>query len=572
MNIAIITTFPTASWEIYSKQAMTSWAANLPADIPVLVKLDDDLLGAQLDKTLRPIDQIAAGWMEDHKAFIERNRAKESPTDYRKQPIRFCHKVFAIKEAMESLPIQQKAGGKGARYLIWLDADVVLNRPITIDEIKACLPKDGDAVSYLGRKDWPHSECGWLAFDLEKGGIDVINFMYNAYVKDLIFTLEQWHDSWVFDRIFQEKPELKRTNLTDGKPGMDIWPHSPMGKWSTHYKGPAAKADLMKAPNSPQRATSGNIIIETKNALPHEEIREHIRINQMLIKQWVHPCHENKEELVVVSAGPLLIAEDVREEVKKGKKIVAVKNAIEPLKKAGITPWACILLDPRPHVADFVVNPDKDVIWFVASQVDPEVTKRLLEAGCNVWGYHAMVGADEEHLISKQENAIIIGGSATATRGLFLLSHMGFKSFDLYGYDLCYPDKQDLDARDKYNQPKYLEVSIGFTHPYCNLKRNFYTEPQLVAQFEELNEIIRSKRFNLKAYGQGIIPFLLKAKETGELREREIKAKLKTQKLSSYSELLGCSSRKKTRLSTKLHKRLWPSLLKQRKSSNSLRA
>jgi hypothetical protein len=562
MNIAIITTFPTASWEIYSKKAMQSWGQFLPKEIPILAALDDDLVLPQLQKLLRQQDAISVGWSNEHKAFVERNKDKESQTDYRKQPVRFCHKVFAIKRAMDAILDEKKSSGNSARYLIWLDADVVINRPVTMEEIKECIPKEGDAVAYMGRKDWDHSECGWLAFDLEMNGQKLIEAWLSYYLNDSILQMEQWHDSWVFDQV----SKLPKTNLTEGKPGMDIWPHSPMGKWSTHFKGPQAKAGLAQGQPRP----TGNITIETKNAIPHEQIRDNIRINQMLISKWLKPCHANSEELVVVSGGPMLIAEDVREHVKAGLKVVAVKNALTPLKNAGIKPWMCILLDPREHVAGFVESPDPEVKWLVASQVNPEATKRLLESGCDVTGYHAAVGAGEENLTSKQDYAIIEGGSATATRGLFVLNHLGFKNFHLYGYDLCYPDKQDLDAKDKYGQPKYLEVSIGFTHPYCNMKRNYYTEPQLIAQFEELNEIVRSKRFNIKAYGQGVIPFLVKARETGELREREIKAKLKPQKLSSYKELWNRP--KRTPLLTRLRGKLPLSRRKQMKNSNLLTA
>lgn len=563
MSIAVITTFPNNCFDVYGKQMIQSFVEFWPNEIPLLINLDDNLLHDQVKQMLRPQDQVATGWENVHADFVNRNAAKESSTDYRKQAVRFCHKVFTIKKVLDA------ARSDALRYLVWMDADVITTRKVTLDEIRECLPKDGDAVSYLGRKDWEHSECGWLAFDLQNGGEQIIDYMIGGYISDAVFNQEQWHDSWVFDQIFREQPQLKRTNLTADKPGMDIWPHSPMGKWSTHYKGPMAKQQLAMDQQKPAPKPGSNIVIQTKNSLPNEVLQENIRTNQMLIGNWIRPCAQTDEELVVVSAGPLLVAEDVREEVKAGRKIVAVKHALDPLKKAGIKPWACILLDPREHVAGFVTNPDKDVLWFVASQVNPEVTKRLLEAGCTVWGYHASVGAKEEHLTSKQDYAIVHGGSATATRGLYVLGHLGFHNFRLYGYDLSYPDKpQDKNALDHYGQPKYLEVSIGYSHPYCNVKRCFWIEPQLLAQFEEINDIAKTNRFRLKAFGQGIIPFFLKAKETGELRERERNAKLESQKLSSYEKLFGWSSQKKTPLLTRLLRLLPPSLRRQTKSAS----
>lgn len=510
-DIVVITTFPNNSYDIYAKQMLQSFVQYWPKEIPLLLALDDNLLEADCKAIMnREGDAIACGWMPEHKAFVERNKGRDDPQNYRKQAVRFCHKVFAIKRAMDSL----LAADVKPRYLIWMDADVITTKPVTMDDIRACLPQEGDAVAYLGRKDWDHSECGWLAFDLRNGGDILIQAIIGRYVDDEIFDEPQWHDSWIWDRIIGS---AKATNLTEGKPGSEIWQHSPMGRWSTHYKGPAAKQKMSPKPMQ-------KVVIQTKNSLPNEEIQEHIKKNQQLITQWVRPCKETDEEIVVVSAGPMLIAEDVRKE--KGKKIVAVKHALVPLKKVGIKPWACILLDPRAHVADFVQDADKDILWFVASQVDPAVTMELLARGCNVWGYHAAVNAGEEALIAKQEHAIINGGSATATRGLYMLNHLGFSNFTLYGYDLCVMDKPDLNAVNEQGQPKYLEMSVGMNDPLFNPKRIFWSEPQHIAQFDEMKEILNAGKFKVKAHGYGMVPYMITCKEVSEMRRREIRERI----------------------------------------------
>lgn len=556
LNIAIITTFPNHSWEIYSKAMLESFVQYWPAEIPLLVQLDDDLLVDQVQRILRPQDAIAVGWTKDHLDFVTRNQGKDDPQDYRKQGVRFCHKVFAIKRALGAALKERVKGGNPPTHLIWLDADVTITRPVTMDDINECFPKDA-AVSYLGRRDWPHSECGFLAFDLEKGGDVWIDVWHGIYVADEVWKLPQWHDSWVFDHVRLSKDAPKSTNLTEGKPGMDIWPHSPMAKWSIHHKGPVAKQKI--APQIPQ-PKGKNFVIQTKNAIPNEDICRHISENQGLIKNWVKECTKTTEEIVVVSAGPQLWAEDVLEDYNNGKKIVAVKHALGRLKDAGIKPWACILLDPRPHVYDFVNDPDSEVIWFVASQVDPRVTMKLLAKGCEVWGYHASVNAGEGELIKKQATSIIGGGSATATRGLFLLRHLGFHKIKLFGYDLCYPDKPNMNALDDIGQPKYMELTVGWNNPLSPMRKCFWTEPQLIAQFEELNDLIEKNVFQFEAVGDGIVPFILKSKRGGELRQAKLKAKIS--KPVHYSKLLRWNNRKKTNFLQMLRRRLPRNLLK----------
>lgn len=559
MSIVIISTFPNNCFEVYAKQMVQAYSKFWPEDIPLLVQLDDDLLAEQVGKLIRPQDAIAVGWTQDHLDFVNRNKANDDPHNYRKQTTRFCHKVFAIKRAYDAIKAQKETGGEAPRYLVWMDADVITTRKVLKSEIEDCLPKDA-AVSYLGRKDWPHSECGWLAFDLENGGGEYIDVLHGLYISDQILKLEETHDSWAFDHIRKSKDAPKAHNLTEDKPSMDIWPHSPMGNWSVHYKGPVAK---QKA--APQQR--GGMTIVTKNAVPHEQIRSHIAENQKLITNWIRECLPTDEEIVIVSAGPQMYPEDVLEDYNKGKKIVAVKHALEPLRSVGIKPWASILLDPRPHVSNFVENPDKDVLWFVASQVDPEVTKKLILAGCTVWGYHASVGADEGPLTALQSDAVISGGSATATRGLFVLKHLGFRKLKLFGYDLCYPDKPDMEALDTFGQPKYLEISVGWNHPLSNLKRCFWSEPQLIAQFEEINNLIGQNIFEIEAVGEGIVPFVLKSKRMGELRQSKLRANIS--KIAGYDELLW-NNPKKTSFSIKSLKTWLCNLLRMKKAKQFL--
>lgn len=534
MSIAVITTFPNSAWNIYAKDMIESFVQFWPSEVPLLIQLDDDQLRKEVQSLIRLQDAIACGWKEDHAQFVTRNAKFDDPDNYRKQVTRFSHKVFSIHDAYEAYKEAKQAGADIPRYFIWLDADVITSSPVTIDDLNRCLPFEGDSIAYLGRKDWPHSECGWLAFDLSLEGGLFIDVWHGLYVSDQVLKLEETHDSWVFDHIRLSKDSPKCTNLTEGKPGMDIWPYSPMGKWSTHHKGPVAKNNL-----KPMKLQGGSgVTIVTKNSIPNEEIQNHVRDNQRLIKNWISECTKTDEQIVVVSAGPQLMAEDVLGDYNDGKKIVAVKHALGPLKEVGIKPWACILLDPRPHVANFVDNPDTDIIWFVASQVNPEVTMKLLDAGCNVWGYHASVGAGEHELTAKQSHAVIGGGSATATRGLFVLKHLGFTKIKLYGYDLCLPNKPDLGATDEKGQPKFLEISVGWNNPLSNLKKCFWTEPQLVAQFEEMNDLIQRGVFEFESHGEGIVPFILKGKQRGDFRAAQLKAKMP--RPVSYRKLLKC--------------------------------
>lgn len=538
----VVTCFANHQWDLFAKRMLESFVQYWPKEIAILVVLDDDKLVPDVEKIIRPNDGFICGWTKEHEEFVERNKDKDHPTDYRKQAIRFCHKVFTLKGAANYW--RDYKGDDGARYLIWLDADVLTTRHVTLEEIRACLPKEGDAVAYLGRKDWDHSECGWMAFDLKNhGAIELIDSIYDAYATDFVFTLDQWHDSYVFDHRFKYR-NIKGTNLTVVATGMEVWPQSPMAAWSRHYKGPIAKQELALEKKPKSEGKVAPLRIETMNSIPNKDIHNNILENQTLIKNWIRTCLPTDEEIVIVSAGPTLNPYDLLEEVAAGRKIVAVKHAMKPLREAGIKPWGCILLDPREHVYDFVDTEDKEVIWFVASQVTPRATKKLIDAGCNVWGYHASVGADEGSLTDRQFDAIVHGGSATATRGIYVLNKLGFSKFRLYGYDLSLVSKPDLSEKDDRGQPAYFEVELTVPMPHYMEKRWFWSKGELLAQANELQEImLRNSKFDVKAFGNGIGPFFYTVKKISDLKGREKIAKLGFPKPRHYRDLFGCSNK-----------------------------
>lgn len=565
--VAVATTFPDNSWDIYAKKMLESFVANWPHEVPILVQTDTAELAEQINGIIRPHDGLKSGMEAEHAAFVERNKDKDHAYDYRKQAVRFSHKVFALKYALDSVNQARAANADDVpRYLIWLDADVITTRKVSLEEIEKCLPQDGRAVSYMGRKDWDHSECGWLAFDLLNGGDKLIEDMYTAYRLDNIFSLDQWHDSFVFDKTVKTY-EYKTTNLTPNAVGMEVWPQSPMGAWSKHYKGPVAKSELADVKPPKQKGGMQPLKIQTRNSVPNEAIQKSVMENQAQIKNWILPCEPNDEEAVVVSAGPMFVAEDLLEEVKSGRKIFAVKHVLQQLEDAGITPFGCILLDPRPHMCEFVKNPNKNIIWFVASQVDPSAVKTLLDAGCEVWGYHASVGAGEAKYTDKQPHSIIDGGSATATRGLFLLDRLGFKKFRLYGYDLCLPKKPDLSERDEEGQPKNFEIEVGYQMPFFKDARWFWSKGELLAQADEFRQILELNKWDIQAFGHGIVPFLANIRKVNDLRKAAKLGKMKLQKPAHYEEMLGCN-KDKARFSMPWRKMLPRTLRKQTKASN----
>lgn len=534
-KIAVCTTFPRG---FPTAEAMlTSFDKHWPKDIAMFIDLDDmpdseASAAVQEFSKLFPSGRelyITTKWTPERKKFLAEN--KDAGKDYRFHVARFSHKVFALWNVVQQLDDSYD-------YLIWLDADVITTKDI--DDM-ACFVPVFDTVSYLGRTEAPHSECGFVAYNLRRGGKEFIGSMASYYLTGKVLTLPGWTDCDVFDDVLKSYSGINLAanvakDLSKGSDGWNVWPFTVLGEYMTHYKG-ARKYGKDKVKQEEQRielkdisnktkVTNGaimadNLQVKTKNCLPNEQICANVAANMKLIKHWATYCKPHDEELVICSAGESLSYHDVKPWADKGAKIVTVKHAIDRLKQWGIKPWACVLLDPRQHVEGFVSKPDKDVIYFVASMVDPSVVKALLDNDCTVIGYHAFVGAGEQEIIAKEhpKALMVSGGSATATRSIGLFAEcLGFKTFHLYGYDLCYFDRPDFSKKHDDGSPKYMEVTLGTTGwGNRQKKRVFWTEGQFLAQAQELRDLYKmEKDFKLNVYGPGIAAWFYQNHQDGK--------------------------------------------------------
>lgn len=217
MKYRFVTSMSQAGYEEYGRNFLDSWTLNLP----LTVYSEDDLLIPCVD--LREDASLMA--------FLE--NCPES-TDYRYQAGKFAKKVFAITD-----PERNHDGWK-----IWIDADVVVEKPITYQFLESVCP-EGMMGSYLGRKDWHHSECGWVAYNLQYA-TEFLKDFREIYTSGEIFDHLEWHDSYLFDRL-RERYRAKQgfgawKNLSEGVPGMHVWDESPLGEVMRHLKGPLRKS------------------------------------------------------------------------------------------------------------------------------------------------------------------------------------------------------------------------------------------------------------------------------------------------------------------------------------------
>lgn len=517
----VLTTFGKKCWESgVAKEMVYSFGKYWPAEIPLVVAADPDCRGyeQEIARLLRPSDLLTFERTPSREEWLKQHASVPVGADYRTHFVRWSHKVWCMNEAVHNVD--------GADHMIWMDSDIVTHSSVSIEDIKTWLPKNAD-ISYMGRRDWSESETGFIGFKLNDNAKQFISEWHALFESGrLLREHDNQTDAYAFD-VVRAMGEAEFDNLTANIAGRDVFDESPMASKMEHIKGPKRKKQYLEAamkdmtddptPLMNKGALDvNNMGIKTKNNMPMESICNNIFHNLRNIEHWLDYLRPNGEEVVLVSAGPSLTREEIMPYVERGVKIVAVKHALDRLKSWGIQPWACILLDGRDHVGNFIEFPDKDVLYIVASMVDHTLVNKLARAQVPMIGYHAYVGAEIQQVIPAG-HLLVEGGSATSTRGINVLHALGFRKIHIHGIDCCYLEKPNLAEVKENGKLKYMEVPIeAETWGGKRQKRTFWTEGQFLAQVQEFSNIYYPMHKNgdieLTVHGDGIVPWMWKNK------------------------------------------------------------
>ena len=178
-------------------------------------------------------------WDRDREKFIQ-DWGKDpekvgTAKDPNSQAIRFCHKVFALTDAVKHCKTE---------WLIWCDADVTFHAPIEPELQHVCM--DGKLLAFLGRTSMPYTECGFVAYKVSANPVKaLLADMRHYYTSGDIFRRPKadWHDSRCFDICRQAStiPTHKENNLSAGLAGAHVWPRTILDRFSRHQKGPMRK-------------------------------------------------------------------------------------------------------------------------------------------------------------------------------------------------------------------------------------------------------------------------------------------------------------------------------------------
>lgn len=256
MKLCFLSTINQKLYEEYGKRFIEEFLINADQNIDLVIYFEKDV-PADLKDLNKKNFSIRALNHPKHKNFIkfynnlfeahgvkiklinEENGKKkvDLTSDYRFNAIKFSHKPFAIYQSILDL-------GDKYDYIVWVDADLRCKKRFNSDDIRKFLPFENECLSILQRKN-DHSECGFLGFNVRNSlTIKFINRVIEIYSSGEIFSLKEWHDSFIFDYVIAEfkKENIKIKNISSkGYETDHPFIYSGLENFFDHLKGPERK-------------------------------------------------------------------------------------------------------------------------------------------------------------------------------------------------------------------------------------------------------------------------------------------------------------------------------------------
>jgi predicted O-methyltransferase YrrM len=263
----------------------------------------------------------------------------------------------------------------------------------------------------------------------------------------------------------------------------------------------------------PDHITRMPIVVTPKDSRPKDEIFVNIKKNKKLIKDfnWLKHGRIHNQTALIVSGGSSTDFNLLKEKARNtDAKIFCVKHSYPKLLEHGINPFICSILDPRPidgmstHGVirkDLFKKINKDTLFLVASMTDPSVTKYLIKKGANIKGWSAYSEALRDTTIKdklqiakgtgiEEGETLVSGGTCAAMRTISIAHILGFRNFELFGFDCSVPEvTKEMQKERVLDKPKYFKVETNGEY--------FWTTGELLAMAQDCEKLFDNKDMDM---------------------------------------------------------------------------
>ncbi len=220
--------------------------------------------------------------------------------------------------------------------------------------------------------------------------------------------------------------------------------------------------------------------------------------------------------VAIAAGGPSLKTnlKTLRRQVDRGFKLVTVNGTHDYLLDKGFTPSLFMMVDARQWNVRFVQRPVKSCTYFISSQCHPDVFEALRDHD-KVYIFHIDIGKKTSAALKMLNDyyfkryITVIGGTTVIVNSLVLLHHLGFRYYNIFGFDSCFLNGE----HHSYNQMENTEQSYKVIAKWAKKDRIFYCASWHIRQmydFQQLIRVIPEDYFKCRVHGAGLISYMMR--------------------------------------------------------------
>jgi len=236
---------------------------------------------------------------------------------------------------------------------------------------------------------------------------------------------------------------------------------------------------------------------------PDTDLHRNIRANAALDLPWVGFKDAHDTTAVLCGGGPSLAdhVEDIREWQRKNATIFAMNAASQFLRGHGIKADYQVIGDAKPETAALV---DPHTFYhLIASQCHADT----VDAARNVTLWHLAIDEDMDRLFPEKRRkaggyALVGGGAAVGNAAICLAYVMGYRRFELYGYDSSHRD----GASHAYDQPMNRFIPSVDVEWADRTYRSSVSMKAQAEKFQITGQALKREGCTINVHGDGLLP------------------------------------------------------------------